>query len=151
MISDKTEMQPFFMSLIWHLKASRHDMSNVSHVVYSNPRLPVLFVDVSKEQFTSSNKRRRWFCFCFFVFFTHVRSGSSWDIVRTTRICVLCLDLFFGGSKCNEKEVKSLCNLSFIIKETLDSCWTWSIFEQLAVTTREAQLISVAVLRNVKW
>lgn len=50
-----------------------------------------------------------------------------------------------------KKEVKSLCNLSFIIKETVDSCRTRSKFEQLEVTTGEAQLISVAVLRNVKW
>lgn len=67
---------------------------------------------------------------------------------------MLCLDLFFfffGGSKCNEKEVHLCAILALSLKRQWAAVEHGADLKQLAARTGEAQLISVAVLRNVSW
>ena len=58
---------------------------------------------------------------------------------------------FFGGSKCNEKEVHLCAILALSLKRQWAAVEHGADLKQLAARTGEAQLISVAVLRNVSW
>lgn len=108
-------------------------------MAYNYPCLLVLFAEVSKEQFINFKKRGPWFfnlskLFCCVFLFTHVPSVSTRDNSNTTGMCAM-FRCFGGLSAMKKTRQIFVCNLSSIIKDTLDghqtqsslNGWQWTL------------------------